>query len=105
MDLNSILRLVAILACPVVMGLMMWWMSKNMNSEQGHSVTGQTTPANSTERLAALRAQQQALKAEIAEAERLAELEARRKALLAAKKSSDAPQDEATVSETQTATN
>jgi flagellar basal body-associated protein FliL len=105
MDLNSILRLVAIVACPIAMGLMMWWMTKNMNSEQGHSMTSQQTPANSAERLAALRAQQQALKAEIAEAERLAELEAKRDALLAAKKPSNPANKDAVEVETQTATN
>jgi hypothetical protein len=86
------------------MGLMMWWMSKNMSSEHGHSTTGQPTPANSAERLAALRTQQQALKTEIAEAERLAELEARRDTLLAAKKSSNASHDEAAAPEANTAT-
>ena len=104
MDLSTTIRLVAVLACPVGMGLMIWWMSKNMNSQQGHSTTGAQTPANSAERLAALRAQQQALKAEIAEAEQLAELETKRDALLAAKKPSDASHDEAAVPETQTAT-
>lgn len=104
MDLSTIVRLGAVLACPIAMGLMMWWMSKNMSSEHGHSTTGQPTPANSAERLAALRTQQQALKTEIAEAERLAELEARRDTLLAAKKSSNASHDEAAAPEANTAT-
>lgn len=57
----------------------MWMMSKNMG---GQSMAGHHPPANSKERLAALRAQQQTLEAEIAEVARLAELEAQREVLL-----------------------
>lgn len=80
MDFNTISRLALALACPVGMGLMMWWMGKGMhrNPTQPHS------PAESADtRLAALRAQREALEAEIAETTRLADLEAKRDALKA----------------------
>lgn len=65
----------AMLACPIVMGLTMWWMMKGMNKEQGHPAPTHQTPA---EKLAALRAQRQTLEAEIAETARIAELEVKR---------------------------
>ena len=83
MDPSTLIFLVAALACPIGMGLMMWWMSKNMSGQPGHSMSGDQTPA---ERLAALRAQRQALEAEIAETAHVAELEAKREALRAAPK-------------------
>ena len=103
MDLSTIIRLGAVLACPIAMGVMMWWMSKNMSGEHSRSMPGHQTPINSAERLAALRAQRETLEAEVAEATRLAELEARREALLAAKKSNK-PSEDAAISETQTMT-
>jgi hypothetical protein len=81
MELAALLPYIAILACPIAMGLMMWMMSKNMG---GH--TDQATPVEQTpsERLAVLRQQRQSLEAEITEVTRIAELEAERQQALAA---------------------
>ena len=81
----QLLFAVAMLACPIGMGLMMWLMNKNMGSNQSHSTPKDQTAA---ERLAALRAQRQTLEAEIAETARIAELEAKRDALRDAQKPS-----------------
>jgi hypothetical protein len=82
MDPRTLLLLVGVLACPIVMGGMMWWMTKNMGGHQDHEMMpGSKTPANSATHLAALRAQQNALKEEIAEVERLAKLETQHEAL------------------------
>ena len=87
MDPSTLLLLVGVLACPIGMGLMMWLMNKNMSDQ--HAMPGQQTSANAAERLAALRAQRLALEAEIAEAAKIAELEAKREALRASAKSGD----------------
>ena len=83
MNPTTLLFLAAALACPIGMGLMMWWMSKSMSGQQSHSMPTNQTPA---ERLAALRTQRHALEAEIAETVHIAELEAKREALRAAPK-------------------
>jgi len=101
MNPSSLLLLVGVLACPIAMGVMMWLMNKNMGSQ--HSMPDPQTPAKAAERLAALRTQREALEAEIAEVTRLAELEAKRQALLAAK-SNGSSQDDAPVSRAQSAT-
>jgi len=101
MNPSALLLLVGVLACPIAMGVMMWLMNKNMGGQ--HSMPGPQTPANTTERLAALRTQREALEAEVADVTRLAELEAKREALLAAKSSSPS-QDDAPVSRAQSAT-
>ncbi|SRR5581483_2115767 len=91
MDLSKILPLIAVLACPIGMGLMMWFMNKNMNNQGDHAKRADQTPSNSAARLTALREQRQMLEAEIAETARLSELEAQREALLSSQR--PAPDD------------
>ncbi len=74
MDPRLLLPL-AMLACPVGMGLVMWWMMKGSNNSQGNATSIPQTPP---EKLAALRARRVALETEIAETGRIAELEAKR---------------------------
>ena len=81
MEPTTLLLLVGALACPIGMGVMMWMMNKQMGGQSSQSMPGGQTSTNATERLAALRAQRQALEAEIVEVARLAELEAKRDAL------------------------
>ncbi len=78
MELESLLYFAALLACPIGMGAMMWMMGKNMGGQKAQPMSdAQMTASSTEERLDALHAQRQALEAEIAEATKLAELEAR----------------------------
>ncbi len=52
MELASILRIVAVLACPVGMGLLMWWMMKGMSGAQNNSTTAQLAPQTGWPRFA-----------------------------------------------------
>lgn len=81
----QLLFAIAMLACPIGMGLMMWLMNRNMSGQSGHAMPGGQTPTSAAERLAALRAQRQVLEAEIAETARIAELEAKREVLRASR--------------------
>ena len=36
MELNTLLLLLAVLVCPITMGIMMWRMNKNMNHHHTH---------------------------------------------------------------------
>ncbi len=87
MEPSTLLLLIAVLACPIGMGVMMWLMNKNMNGQP--NMSDHQTPA---ERLAALRAQREKLEAEIAEVSKITELEAKRDALLTSAKSGNGPQ-------------
>lgn len=79
MNLSTVLILVGVLACPIVMGAMMWMMSRqNMDGGQGHPMSNRASQA---ERLSALLEQRRLLEQEIAEAEKIANLEARKEAL------------------------
>jgi hypothetical protein len=81
MELAALLPYVAILACPIAMGLMMWMMSKNMGGRTDPAPPSEQAPS---ERLVVLRQQRQTLESEIAEVTRIAELEAERQRALAA---------------------
>lgn len=72
MEIGIIFALMMGIACPVIMGLMMWMMSKQMQSPG----SGVEQPHNAAERLALLHKQRGQLEAEIAEVSHIAELEA-----------------------------
>ncbi len=81
MEPQTLLLLVAAVACPIGMGLMMWMMNRNMSSQQGHSMPGHTAHTSEAERLKALREQRRQLEQEIAEAEKIVVLEEKKQAL------------------------
>lgn len=82
MDVNTILLVLAAVACPVAMGIMMWWMMRD-SSRQGQALTSeQPSPVNAAERLVAFQQQRLALEAEIAAVTCIAELEAEREQLM-----------------------
>lgn len=72
----EILRFVAVLACPIGMGLMMWMMMRNTGDK---SMSSQGSRAD---RLTVLRQQRQQLEQEIAETEKIAALETEKAALV-----------------------
>ena len=76
MNPSTILIIVAALACPIAMGLMMWQMNKNMGGDSHQSMSG-----TDTDRLNVLREQRQMLDQEIAETQKIMELEEKKKAL------------------------
>jgi len=79
MEPATLLLLVAVLACPIGMGVMMYMMNRqNMGGQHGHSMPGQTSQA---ERLKAMREQRRQLEQEIVEAEKIATLEAKKESL------------------------
>ena len=88
MELSTILIVAAVLACPIAMGLMMWMMNKNMGGD-----SHQSTSSTDADRLNALRRQRQTLDQEIAEVQKIIELEEKKKALTraAATESSNEP--------------
>ena len=76
MELSTILIVVAALACPIGMGLMMWMMNKNMGGDSHQSMSG-----TDADRLKVLREQRRMLDQEIAEVQKISELEEKKKAL------------------------
>jgi len=87
MELSTILIIVAALACPIAMGVMMWMMNKNMGGDSHHSMSGKDA-----DRLDVLREQRRMLDQEIAEMQKITELEEKKKTLTSAaatKSSSD----------------
>ncbi len=82
MDFSTLLLAVAILGCPIGMGIMMWMMNKQMGGQHNQAVSEDQLPADPAARLVALREQRAALEAEIAETTQVAELETRREALV-----------------------
>ena len=78
MQFTALLPLLAILVCPIVMGIMMWNMNKNMDAHQGHSMPGKISDE---ERLQALREQRHQLEQEINEVEKIAALNAKKESV------------------------
>ncbi len=76
MELSTILIVVAALACPIAMGVMMWMMNKNMGGDSHHSMSG-----TDADRLNVLREQRRMLDQEIAELQQITELEEKKKTL------------------------
>jgi hypothetical protein len=81
MEPQTLLLLVAVLACPIGMGLMMYMMNRNMGGQQGQSMPGHTAHTSEADHLQALREQRRLLEQEIAEAEKIVALEEKKKAL------------------------
>ena len=84
MNPNTLLIVVATLACPIGMGVMMWMMSRNMGGQQGKPATGSTDSLSEADRLQVLRQQRKQLELEIAEVEKIAALQAQKEALVGA---------------------
>ncbi len=78
MQLSTLLLFVGVLACPIVMGVMIWMMNKNMGGEKNHSMEGD---APQVDQLQALIEQRQRLEQEIAEIEKITGLQAQKDAL------------------------
>lgn len=67
MDPTTLLILVAVLACPIAMGGMLWMMNKNMAQRDEMGKAPRPARATREARLAELRQQQGAIEAQIAD--------------------------------------
>lgn len=87
MDVNIVLLVLATVSCPIVMGVMMWWMMRDTSRQGKEPTPERLSSANAAERLTMLQQQRQALEAEIAEVTRTAEMEAKREQLMSSQTS------------------
>lgn len=78
MDTSTLFIGLAVLACPIAMGLMMWMMNKNMSEPADHTTPGDVS---AKERLETLREQRRLLELELEEVEKIAALEAEKEAI------------------------
>lgn len=76
MNPSTILILAAVLACPIAMGVMMWMMNKNMGGDSHQSMSG-----TDADRLETLRQHRRILDQEIAETQKIVELEEKKQTL------------------------
>lgn len=65
MDDNTLLLIVALLGCPIMMGMMMWMMNKQMGTQHDHMPLANDLPADPAARLTTLQQQRQKVDAEI----------------------------------------
>ncbi len=75
MEFAKLLPFIAVLACPIGMGLMMWMMMRNTGAQS------RANQGSGADKLTTLRQQRQQLEQEIAETEKITALEAEKAAL------------------------
>jgi len=69
MDINTLFLLVMGLGCPVMMGLMMWMMNRQMSQSESDSWIKEKAPLHPEERIAQLELRRQLLDREIKQLE------------------------------------
>lgn len=74
MEISTLLLIVAVIACPLTMGAMMWMMNRKMNERSGDA-TSQAPSAAA--RLAELKSMEESVRAEIQKLDKVAESESR----------------------------
>lgn len=87
MDINNLFLIVAVLACPIIMGLMMWMMMRDTSHQGKEAMPTQPLSTNATDQLTALQQKRQALEVEITEVTRIVELETKRDQLMSVQSS------------------